>query len=101
MQWMFPKYEKNITQLANKCAQELNMSPQWLRQKLSKWNSMTEVPKEDNFIKTIAVVSRAMKIPVRSLVGLDNDQDVKRELMMYQLGLNEVDLMRLVWEATK
>lgn len=99
MRWMFPEYvmknKINLTHLADSCSNDINMSPKWVRQKFSKWNNSEEVPIEENFIKTIAAVSKAMNVPVRSLLALDDDQNVYMELSMYQLGLTVVDVMRI------
>jgi hypothetical protein len=99
MRWMFLHYvnanKVNITHLANACASELDVSPKWLRIKLSQWKAAKEVPKQEDFIQRIGTIAREMNVPVRSLLALDDDQDVARELMMYQLGLTESDLTKL------
>jgi hypothetical protein len=99
MKWMFPHYvEKKgikLTHLANDCAEELNLSPQVLRIKLSEWKNMTDVPKQENFIQRLIVIARKMDVPVRSLLALDDDQNVAMEIMMYQLELTISDLMKI------
>jgi hypothetical protein len=100
MKWMFPHYvEKKgikITHLANDCAEELNLSPQVLRIKLSEWKNMTEVPKQENFIQRLIVIARKMDVPIWMMLDLDVDEDKASEMLMaYQLGLDREEVLAL------